>query len=62
MSRTDHTLKLGLFGIGLDAYWPQSVKHGPVTLLSVVQTVDGRLKLLDKLGKLLGIEVAVVIL
>jgi L-arabinose isomerase len=23
-----------------------SVKHGPVTLLSVVQTVDGRLKLL----------------
>jgi L-arabinose isomerase len=23
MSRSDHTLKLGLFGIGLEAYWPQ---------------------------------------
>ncbi len=23
MPRTDHSLKLGLFGIGLDAYWPQ---------------------------------------
>jgi L-arabinose isomerase len=28
-----------------------SVKHGPVTLLSVVQTVDGKLKLLTAEGE-----------
>jgi L-arabinose isomerase len=83
-------LRIGLFGIGLDTYWPQfkglkprlesyvrtvhirsaegktkvrplkvyhgkvgkglsvemSVKQGPVTLLSVVETRDGKLKLL----------------
>lgn len=63
------SLRVGLFGIGLDAYWPQfkglrsrlegyrgkigrglsveiSVRHGPVTLLSMVQTADGKLKFL----------------
>jgi L-arabinose isomerase len=34
----------GKVGRGLSV--EMSVKHGPVTLLSVVQTVDGRLKLL----------------
>jgi L-arabinose isomerase len=34
----------GKVGMGLSV--EMSVKHGPVTLLSVVQTVDGRLKLL----------------
>ena len=39
----------GKVGRGLSV--EMSVKHGPVTLLSVVQTVDGRLKLLVAEGR-----------
>ena len=39
----------GKVGRGLSV--EMSVKHGPVTLLSVVQTVDGRLKLLVAEGE-----------
>jgi L-arabinose isomerase len=39
----------GKIGRGLSV--EMSVKHGPVTLLSVVQTVDGRLKLLVAEGE-----------
>ena len=39
----------GKVGRGLSV--EMSVKHGPVTLLSVVQTVDGRLKLLGAEGQ-----------
>jgi L-arabinose isomerase len=39
----------GKVGRGLSV--EMSVKHGPVTLLSVVQTVDGRLKLLIAEGE-----------
>ncbi len=39
----------GKVGRGLSV--EMSVKHGPVTLLSVVQTVDGKLKLLTAEGK-----------
>ena len=39
----------GKFGRGLSV--EMSVKHGPVTLLSVVQTVDGKLKLLVAEGE-----------
>ena len=39
----------GKIGRGLSV--EMSVKHGPVTLLSVVQTVDGKLKLLNAEGE-----------
>src|SRR5258705_5261895 len=39
----------GKVGRGLSV--EMSVKHGPVTLLSVVQTVDGKLKLLTAQGE-----------